>query len=176
MTNLEALRVLMQNEKIAAGEAPHTIEFHWYASMNGPLNGSATLFKDYATNQTREVVAMLNQDRTGYTGDVPDGEIPALGLVEDFTDKSLTEFVALVIKEYTSNPFKYVSCSAECSDHVSATDNGYPSAYVRASPEGRNGNLNTQADTLETLNLGHMVEHVKLVVGFVTELVFAELG
>jgi leucyl aminopeptidase len=176
MTNFEALRVLMQNEKIASGEAPHTIEFHWYASRNGPLEGSGALFKDYFTRQNREVVAMLNQDRTGYTGDVPDGEIPALGLVADFTDKSLTEFVSLVIKEYTSNPFRYASCGGECSDHVSATDNGYPSAYVRASPDGRNENVNTPLDTIETLNLGNMIEHVKLVVGFVTELAFAELG
>lgn len=167
--------MLMRNETITNGEAPHTIEFHWYASMNGPLNGFAALFNDYATCQTRDVVVMLNQDRTGYTGNVPGGEIPALGLVEDFTDRSLTEFVALVVKEYISNPFGYVLCGAECSDHVSATDNGFLSAYVRASPEGRNEYVGTPRDRIDTLNLGHMVEHVKLVVGYVTELAFAEL-
>ncbi|OSS51774.1 hypothetical protein B5807_03998 [Epicoccum nigrum] len=176
MTNLEALRVLMRNETIAKGKAPHTIEFHWYAARNGPLNGSAALFKEYSTLQNREVVAMLNQNRTGYTRELPDNEVPAFGLVADFTDKGLTEFVSLVIGEYTSAPFRFALCGGVCSDHVSATENGYPSAYVRDSVEGRNYHLNTPLDTVDTLNLTHMVEHAKLVVGFVTELAFADLG
>ncbi|KAF2998142.1 hypothetical protein E8E13_001670 [Curvularia kusanoi] len=176
MTILEALRVLLQNEEIATGKANYTIEFHWYASRFGHQDGSDLLFERYSTQEKRDIAAVLNQDQTGYTGDLSDDEEPAFGLITDYTDKNLTRFVSLIIDEYTATPAKLILCGSVCSDHVSATKAGYPSAYVRESPRIYDFSTKLESDTIGPLNVTHMVEHAKLVVGFVVELAFADLG
>lgn len=91
ITILEALRVLLTDPKIAAGEAEYTLEFHWYAGEEAGLLGSADIFDAYSADG--EVVkAMLQQDMTGY-GDKP------LGVITDRVDQGLTEFVRKVIDE-----------------------------------------------------------------------------
>lgn len=69
VTILEAMRVLLSDPKIAAGEGANTLEFHWYSGEEAGLLGSQDIFEKYAADG--EVVkAMLQQDMTGY-GDQP---------------------------------------------------------------------------------------------------------
>lgn len=173
MTNLEAFRILLTNKSIASGEASKTIEFHWYAANSDQLMGSTEIFQGYA-HANREVVAMLNQDQTGFTFE--DKE-PTFGIVTDYTDKHLTQFVSLIIDEYTSIPGRWTTCGRQCSDHVSATEAGYPSAYIAESPDFYNNyDIRSFGDVINRLNVTHMLEHSKLVVGFTVELAFANLG
>ena len=65
MTILDALRVILTDSRIASGQAPNTLEFHWYSAEEGGLLGSQAIFQEYA-KQGRDVKAMLQQDMTGY--------------------------------------------------------------------------------------------------------------
>jgi bacterial leucyl aminopeptidase len=65
VTILEALRVLLTSDEIVAGNATNTIEFQWYSAEEGGLLGSQAIFQDYE-RAGRKVVAMLQQDMTGY--------------------------------------------------------------------------------------------------------------
>ncbi len=45
MTILEAMRVLLSDPKIAAGEGANTLEFHWYSGEEAGLLGSQDNFE-----------------------------------------------------------------------------------------------------------------------------------
>jgi bacterial leucyl aminopeptidase len=162
------MRVLLTDSKIAGGEAEHTIEFHWYAGEEAGLLGSADIFDEYAADGA-EVVAMLQQDMTGFVSG--DG---AMGVITDFVDSSLTSFVKKVIDAYTEVGSVDSECGYGCSDHASATQAGFPSAFVIEAPfEETNQQIHTAQDTLDKVSIEHMAEHAKMVVGFVYELAFA---
>jgi leucyl aminopeptidase len=93
MTILEAMRVLLTDPQVASGQAPNTIEFHWYAAEEGGLLGSQDIFTDYK-NKGRVVKAMIQQDMTGY---VKSGVKEAMGVITDYVDTGLTNFVKKVI-------------------------------------------------------------------------------
>lgn len=93
VTLLEALRVILSDAKIAAGENKNAIEFHWYAGEEGGLLGSADVWDQYATDRV-DVKAYLNQDMTGWA---PPGEVGEFGLILDFVDEGLTNFTRLVL-------------------------------------------------------------------------------
>lgn len=93
MTTLEAFRILLTDSRIASGQAPNTIEFHWYAGEEAGLLGSGAIFQAYA-RQGRDVKAMLNQDMTGYVK--PDTK-EVIGIITDYVDFSLTSFLKKVI-------------------------------------------------------------------------------
>jgi leucyl aminopeptidase len=176
VTILEAFRTLLTNTTLFASGAEHTIEFQWYAAEEAGLLGSIDIFNTYAAGN-REVVAMLNQDMTGYTtGYTSQNMKPKFGVMTDFTDASLTSFVKRVIKAYTKTDSADTESGYACSDHASATRAGYPSAYVFESEyEYQNPYYHTEYDTLAHVNYTHMVKHAKLVIGFVMELAFVEL-
>jgi bacterial leucyl aminopeptidase len=93
MTILEAFRILLSDPAIAAGEAEQTIEFHWYAAEEVGLLGSADIWDQYAT-EGADVAGMLQQDMTGF---VREGHNGAMGLIQDYTDAALNEFMRTVI-------------------------------------------------------------------------------
>jgi leucyl aminopeptidase len=164
MTTLEAFRTLLLNDTIANGQAEQTIEFHWYAAEEIGLLGSGNIFRSYA-DEGRDIVAMLNQDMTGYTaGYTSHNMTPKFGVVTDNTDASLTDFARRVIRAYTNTEAGDTECGYGCSDHVSegemhtVNDNPY---------------VHTADDTIDTVDFAHMIEHARLVVGFVIELAFA---
>lgn len=71
---------------------------------------------------------------------------------------------------------KEEACGYACSDHASATRNGYPSALVAHGGLGTNATwIHTVDDSLEEIDYEHMVEHVKLVLAYVLELGFASI-
>lgn len=97
VTILEALRVLLQSDSILRGKAPNTIEFHWYSAEEGGLLGSQAIFSDYKKNG-RDIKAMLQQDMTGYVqGTLDAGEKESVGVITDFVDEGLTEFIKNVV-------------------------------------------------------------------------------
>lgn len=122
---------------------------------------------------------MLNQDMTGYTaGYAAHNMTPKFGVVTDNTDAPLTDFMRRVIREYTSTEAADTQCGYACSDHASATRAGFPSAFVfEGEMHGVNDNpyVHSAKDTVETVDFGHVMEHARMVVGFVVELTFAAL-
>jgi leucyl aminopeptidase len=97
VTILEALRVLLQSEDVIKGKAENTIEFHWYSAEEGGLLGSQAIFSEYS-RQGRDVRAMLQQDMTGYVArTLAAGEPESVGVITDFVDPRLTEFIKEVI-------------------------------------------------------------------------------
>jgi bacterial leucyl aminopeptidase len=97
VTILEALRVLLQSKDIIQGKADNTVEFHWYSAEEGGLLGSQAIFSEYS-RVGRDVKAMLQQDMTGYVArTLAAGEPESVGVITDFVDPSLTEFIKEVI-------------------------------------------------------------------------------
>ncbi|KAF2713904.1 Zn-dependent exopeptidase [Pleomassaria siparia CBS 279.74] len=176
VTILEAFRVLLSDPTIASGQAPNTIEFHWYAAEEGGLLGSQAIFNAYQT-EGRVVKAMLAQDMTGYIqGTLNAGKPESFGIIVDYVDAPLTEFVKIVADAYTTIPYVESKCGYGCSDHASASKAGYPSAFVFESAfEDDNKAIHTANDTIDKLSFDHMIEHGKLTVGFAYELAFAQL-
>ena len=99
VTILEALRVLLQSEAVKQGNSSNTIEFHWYSAEEGGLLGSNAIFSAYE-KQERDVKAMLQQDMTGYThGTLQAGQPESVGVITDFVDPGLTEFIKKIVEQ-----------------------------------------------------------------------------
>lgn len=105
VTILEALRVILQDKDIAHGKAENTLEFHWYSAEEGGLLGSQAIFNSYE-KEGRDVKAMLQQDMTGYThGTIEAGEPESVGVITDYVDPGLTEFIKEVVTTYCTIPY-----------------------------------------------------------------------
>lgn len=97
VTILEALRVLLTSKNIVEGKAANTIEFHWYSAEEGGLLGSQAIFAEY-NRQGRDIKAMFQQDMTGYvTKTLQAGQPESVGVITDFVDAGLTEFIKELI-------------------------------------------------------------------------------
>jgi leucyl aminopeptidase len=105
VTILEALRGLLQSDTVAQGKAPNTIEFHWYSAEEGGMLGSQAIFSQYKQDR-RDVKAMLQQDMTGYVqGALNAGRKEAVGIMVDYVDQGLTQFLKEVITTVRSLNF-----------------------------------------------------------------------
>lgn len=175
VTILEALRVLLKSKDIVKGKAPNTIEFHWYSAEEGGLLGSQAIFSSYEKSG-RDVKAMLQQDMTGYVQKTIDaGEPESVGVITDYVDPGLTDFIKKVISAYCSIPYIETKCGYACSDHASASKAGYPSAFVIESDFKYSDNkIHTTEDKIEYLSFDHMLQHARLTLGLAYELAFAE--
>ncbi|KAL1296903.1 hypothetical protein AAFC00_004515 [Neodothiora populina] len=174
VTILEALRVLLIEDDIVAGKQDNTVEFHWYSAEEGGLLGSQAIFQSYE-KAGRDVKAMLQQDMTGYVQKTLDaGEPESVGVITDFVDPGLTDFIKEVITSYCDIPYILTECGYACSDHASASKAGYPSAFVIESDfKYSDGKIHTTEDKLEFLSFDHMLQHAKLTLGLAYELAFA---
>ncbi|OAX77637.1 leucine aminopeptidase 1 [Emergomyces africanus] len=176
VTILEAFRVLLQSEPIAQGNATNTIEFHWYSAEEGGLLGSQAIFSKYKQDG-RDVRSMLQQDMTGYSkGTIDAGEPESVGVITDFVDAGLTEFIKKVVTGYCDIPFVLTECGYACSDHASASRYGYPSAFVIESKfDLSSQRIHTAQDTIDSLDFDHMLQHAKMTLGLAYELGFADI-
>lgn len=192
MTILEALRVLLTVDDVVKGKARNTIEFHWYSAEEGGLLGSQAIFSHYA-QEGRDVKAMLQQDMTGFIRKTIDaGEPESVGVITDFVDEHLTEFIKTIITEvrfmispcrsYSNNsqycdvPYVLTKCGYACSDHASSSKYGYPSAFVIESTfANSDDHIHGTEDKIKYLSFDHMIQHAKLTLGLVYELGFASL-
>ena len=167
MNNLEALRLVVRHLLNTGLQFKKTIEFHFYSAEEAGLLGSQDVFAEYS-KQKKNVVAMLQQDMTGFISD-PNNE--HIGIIIDYTSINLTQFVKLVIHSYLSIPYVETGCGYACSDHASATKYGYPSAFVMESElKKSNKYIHTTMDTLDRLSFGHMAEFTKLAISVICEL------
>lgn len=167
MAILEAFRTILTDSRISGGQAPNTIEFHWYAGEEAGLLGSQAIFQQYAS-QGKVVAAMLNQDMVGYS---PRNQF---GVITDNTNAALNTFVKRVIDQYASIGYVESTCGYACSDHASATRSGYPASFVfEAAFANSNPAIHQTTDTIDRVNFAHVNEHGKLILGFLTELAFA---
>lgn len=175
VTILEALRVLLTDSAIAHGNAANTVEFHWYSAEEGGLLGSQAIFSAYE-KQGRDVKAMLQQDMTGYThATLEAGEPESVGVITDFVDAGLTDFIKKIVTTYCTIPFIETKCGYACSDHASASKAGYPSAFVIESDfKYSDKKIHTTEDKMEFLNFDHMLQHARLTLGLAYELAFAK--
>ncbi|KAL4727068.1 Leucine aminopeptidase 1 [Fusarium chlamydosporum] len=170
VTILEAFRVLLSDSRVASGQAPNTIEFHWYAGEEAGLLGSGAIFNQYKRDG-RVVKAMLNQDMTGY---VKPGTKPVAGIITDNVDAGLNTFLKKVIAAYSVLPTVDSKCGYGCSDHASATRAGYPAVLAFESTfDDSSPLIHSDKDTIDTVDFGHMLEFSKIVTGFAYELGFA---
>ncbi|KAF3806513.1 Leucine aminopeptidase 1 [Colletotrichum gloeosporioides] len=175
MTILEVLRTLLKSKDVVEGKADNTIEFHWYSAEEGGLLGSQAIFKSYEQDG-RDVKAMLQQDMTGFVQRTLDaGKPESVGVITDFVDAGLTDFIKKVIVEYCKIPFTETKCGYACSDHASASKAGYPSAFVIESAfEDSDQHIHSVDDLIKYLSFDHMLEHAKMTLGLVYELGFAD--
>ena len=175
VTILEAFRILLESEPVRAGTLKNTIEFHWYSAEEGGLLGSQAIFSSYE-KASRDVKAMLQQDMTGYVkGTLDAGKPEAVGVITDYVDEGLTDFIKKVIKSYCDVPYVETKCGYACSDHASASKAGYPSAFVIESEFGDSDKkIHSTEDKIEELDFGHMQQHARLTLGFAVELGMAD--
>ncbi|KAM0165709.1 hypothetical protein ACHAQE_002250 [Botrytis cinerea] len=176
VTILETLRVLLTSKDVIEGKGENTIEFHWYSAEEGGLLGSQAIFSEYEKTG-RDIKAMLQQDMTGYTQKTLDaGEPESVGVITDFVDPDLTDFIKKIVTEYCDIPYVETKCGYACSDHASASKAGYASAFVIESDFKYSDNhIHTSDDTIKYLNFDHMLQHARLTLGLVYELAFAKL-
>ncbi|KAH3682574.1 hypothetical protein WICPIJ_006449 [Wickerhamomyces pijperi] len=167
-TNLEALRILLSSSQF---QPSNTMEFHFYSAEEGGLLGSMDIFRAY-NEEGKKVVAMLQQDMTGYIQKTLDNAVEEhVGVITDFVSPQLTQFVKLIIDSYLAIPYHETECGYACSDHSSALKNGYPSSFIIESEfKYTNPYIHSTGDTLDRLDFDHIREFVKLVLGYVGEL------
>lgn len=173
VTILEAFRILLQSKDVLEGKNENTLEFHWYSAEEGGLLGSQAIFASYE-KQRRDVKAMLQQDMTGFiTRTLQAGKEESVGVIVDFVDPNLTDFIKKIITEYCSIPFVETKCGYACSDHASASKAGYPSAFVIESAfEYSDNHIHTTDDLIKYLSFDHMLQHARLTLAFAYELAF----
>ncbi|KAK4942283.1 Leucine aminopeptidase 1 [Elasticomyces elasticus] len=175
VTILEALTALLQAEEIVKGEAENTVEFQWYSAEEGGLLGSQAIFKSYHENDI-PVKAMIQQDMTGYVArTLAEGKPESVGVITDYVNADLTEFIKQLITTYCDIPYTLTKCGYACSDHASASKYGYPSAFVIESDfEYSDKKIHTTDDLIKYLSFDHMLQHAKMTLGFAYEAAFAK--
>ncbi|KAG6366531.1 hypothetical protein INS49_000708 [Diaporthe citri] len=177
VTILEAFRVLLSSDAVKKGKLENTIEFHWYSAEEGGLLGSQAIFSEYE-KQGRDVKAMLQQDMTGYVEKtIKAGKPESVGVIVDYVDLKLTEFIKKIVVEYCDIPYVETKCGYACSDHASASKAGYPSAFVIESAfEDSDGHIHSTDDTIKYLSFDHMLQHARMTLAFAYELGFTNFA
>ncbi|POS81406.1 peptidase family M28 [Diaporthe helianthi] len=171
VTILEAFRVLLSSDAVREGKLENTVEFHWYSAEEGGLLGSQAIFSEYEKGG-RDVKAMLQQDMTGYIEKtIKAGKPESVGVIVDYVDPKLTDFIKKIVLEYCDIPFVETKCGYACSDHASASKAGYPSAFVIESTfEDSDQHIHSTEDNIKYLSFDHMLQHARMTLAFAYEL------
>jgi len=160
---LEVFRVLCER-----GFVPdRTVEFHTYAAEEVGLWGSQAIANTYQANGV-PVYSDMQLDMTMYA---PPGMEPTFGIVTDFVNANLTNFVKVLVNAYSNLQYTETQCGYGCSDHASWTKAGYASCFpFEETFENRNPYVHTKYDDLSILNMDHGLEFAKVALGYVVEL------
>lgn len=143
------------------------IYFIWYAAEERGLVGSQYVVQDFLRKNI-PVKAVIQFDMTGFRNDTHD---PTMWVFRDYTDKALSDYIAELIKIYVKVPVAYSRCGYGCSDHASWMAVGIPAAFpCETSFERHNPYIHSSADTMDLLNIEHMVNFTKLGLAFAIEL------
>jgi leucyl aminopeptidase len=159
---LEVFRVLASN----GFRGSRSIEFHAYAAEEVGLLGSQAIASTYQ-KEGKVVAGMMQLDMVGYVNN----NDPVFGIVTDYVNESLTQFVRELAQEYTHLPVKNTKCGYGCSDHASWTKAGYPSAFpFETEFSNINPNIHSPQDTLDKISTEHAREFAKVALAFLVEL------
>jgi len=144
-----------------------SIEFHTYAAEEAGLLGSQAIAASYQ-KQGVFVYGQMQLDMTFYT---KPGVTPVYGIITDFVDPSLTEFLRKLVFAYSLLDSADSKCGYGCSDHASWNKAGYPACFpFEATFNTRNPYIHTVNDVFSHLNINHGVEFAKVALGYLAEL------
>lgn len=171
ITVIQTIKHILEFKRSTNTILRNSLEFHFYAAEEMGSLGSINVFNEYR-KQNNEIVAMLQQDMTGYIEkSLEFGYEEHFGIITDYSSKSLMSFTKRIITEYCTIPYLETTCNKICSDHISALMFGYPSVYVLESKvDLSNPFIHSTQDTIEHINFSHMLQHVKLTLAFAIEL------
>jgi len=142
-----------------------TVEFHAYAAEEVGLRGSQAVAASYQ-REGKDVYAMMQFDMTMYAG-----AIPRIGIVTDFVNTALTDYLRLLVDSYSQLEWVNTRCGYACSDHASWTNAGYPSSFPFESAFGNsNPYIHSANDVINHLSMAHGLEFAKVGLAFVVEL------
>jgi leucyl aminopeptidase len=162
VTVLEATRTVLASHM----QFKRPIYMIWYAAEEEGLVGSQHVVADFQ-KQNIPVANVLHFDMTGYT---PKND-PTMWVMDDYTSKDLTTFLANLITTYVKVPVKHTACGYGCSDHATWTENGYNATIATEAKFGDyDPYLHTPQDTMAILSLNHMANFAKLATAFAIEL------
>ncbi|KAG8873876.1 Leucine aminopeptidase 1, partial [Tulasnella sp. 331] len=160
VTILESYRAL-----IASNFTPiEDVWFHWYSAEEGGLLGSQAVARDFAARGVK-VKAQTQYDMTAY---VKKGTREEIGIITDYVDPSVTEFVKKLVDKYLNIPYVETECGYACSDHASWGKAGYRSSFaIESSFENSNHYIHSANDRwdIPEFSFDHMLEFSKLAVG-----------
>ncbi|KAH9443684.1 hypothetical protein MJO28_014057 [Puccinia striiformis f. sp. tritici] len=165
---LEAFDILLHHNWNPAPQNG-ALEFMWFSAEEGGLLGSQEVARNYRKNN-RQVSGMVQFDMTAF---VKKGTTPSIGLVTDFVDPSLTQYLRLLIGEYLSIGSVNTKCGYACSDHASWININVPSAFaIESTFEDSNQKIHSMGDTIHQpeFSFDHMAEFSKLVISLAIEL------
>ncbi|HEX4953100.1 MAG TPA: M20/M25/M40 family metallo-hydrolase [Thermoanaerobaculia bacterium] len=159
----EVVRVVL-----ASGFAPQrTVRVMAYAAEEVGLRGSNDLAAAYQTAGAN-VVAVLQQDMTGYHGSAED-----VAFISDWTNATLTAFLVDLLETYQPGLlWTSATCGYACSDHAPWHNRGYPAAFAFEARFGQyNPTIHTTSDTVATLgnSAAHAAKFARLAAAFLVE-------
>jgi leucyl aminopeptidase len=162
VTVLEATRTVLASNM----QFKRPIYMIWYAAEEEGLVGSQYVVSDFKKQQI-PVANVLHFDMTGYT---PKND-PTMWVMDDYTSKDLTTFLANLITIYVKAPVKHTACGYACSDHATWTQQGYNATIATESEFGKyDPYLHTSQDTMDYVSLKHMANFARLATAFAIEL------
>jgi leucyl aminopeptidase len=153
---------------LAAGIHPQrTIQFMAYAAEEVGLFGSEAIAASYLAAGTN-VVAVLQQDMTGYNGSTED-----IAFISDFTNALLNTFLVDLLTTYQpALTWTTTACGYACSDHAPWHNRGFPAAFAfEAKMFEDNPFIHTTSDTVATLggSAAHAAKFARLAAAFMVE-------
>ena len=162
-TVMEMARVLLSSQITF----DHPVYIIWYAAEERGLVGSQYVVEHFK-KKAIPVKAAIQFDMTGYRVHADD---PTMWVFTDYTNKSLSRFVAELIHTYVQVPVNYSQCGYGCSDHASWNAIGVPAAFpCESNFEEHNPYIHSVSDTMDLLSLEHMTNFTKLAIAFAIEL------
>ncbi|MCW8417305.1 M20/M25/M40 family metallo-hydrolase [Fluoribacter dumoffii] len=160
---MEMARVLLSS-KINLKRPVYII---WYAAEERGLVGSQYVVEHFKEHSI-PVKAAIQFDMTGYRVNPKD---PTMWVFTDYTDTSLSNYVAELISTYVQVPVAYSECGYGCSDHASWDEVGVPAAFpCESNFEDHNPYIHSSQDTMDRLSLEHMTNFSKLALAFAIEM------
>ncbi|EJT97610.1 peptidase [Dacryopinax primogenitus] len=145
------------------------VEFHWYSAEEGGLLGSQAVAQSYAQENVN-IHSMVQFDMTAW---VKRGTREEIGIVTDYVDADLTEFIRTLVNTYCGIPYVDTQCGYACSDHASWGKAGYRSAFgIESTFDNSDKNIhstNDRMDISDEFSFDHMLEFSKLAVGYIIE-------
>ncbi|KAH7089394.1 peptidase [Auriculariales sp. MPI-PUGE-AT-0066] len=147
-----------------------TVEFHWYSAEEAGLLGSQAVAQEYQKSGV-PVYAQIQFDMTAW---VKKGTREEVGIMNDFVNPDLTEFLRGLVGNYIDIPWVDTKCGYGCSDHASWTKAGYPgSCAFESAFENDNSNVHSGNDRIDVspeFSFEHLLHFTKIAAAFVIEL------